>query len=394
MRGLGALLGLAVSVWLLSNCQSIIGIKDYTLVTANAECGNYCDLAQASCGGGDSGAYSSIYTSRDTCTAVCGYFDPNPDHNSALNTLGCREGLLLGQEPMDCPKAGPGGGKPPLESCGTNCDSYCSLYSKICPTQFSKEFGGDSGTPCADACNALPDYGGYNVASDDTGATVQCRFFHLSAAAAAGIDSPECLQSGLRPVDKCTDVAGSDAFCNNFCTYALNACPESLAVYENKTQCFNVCKAMPPGTEKNDISHNTMICRAYHISNVLLISRTLHCPHIGPGGDGHCGPDVPASMATGNCESYCLLLEKACDKPSADRAQCEQACNDVPGAPLNSGYTVSPAADAGAGSGAPLPGTLQCRLLHLARALEHPATSMADCTAALGGGECAATMAN
>lgn len=389
MRGLGALLGMVVSVWLLSNCQSIVGIKDYTYVAENPECANYCDLAQANCGGGDSGNYSSIYTNRETCKAVCNQFDPNQPQTVGFNSLGCRQTLLRGMEPMDCPKAGPGGGKPPNDSCGTNCDSYCSLYRKICPTQFNKEFGSDSGAPCADACNALPDTGGYNVASDDTGATLQCRFFHLSAAA-AGIDSPECSQVGLRPSDQCTDAPGSDAFCSNFCTYAINACPGSLAVYENKTQCFNVCKALPPGTDKNDTLQNTMICRSYHISNVLLISRAQHCPHLGPGGDGHCGTDDLVAMTTGNCESYCLLREKACPESQATpRAQCEQECRNVSGAPANSGYTVNPPLDAGATPGAPLPGTLQCRLLHLARALEHPDMRATDCLAADGGGECA-----
>jgi hypothetical protein len=107
----------------------------------------------------------------------------------------------------------------------------------------------------------------------------------------------------------------------------------------------------------------------------------------GPGGDGHCGPDNQDAGA-GSCESYCLLLPKACPEqagaPSdagADAlAQCELACNDLPGAALNAGYSIHNAA----------PGTLQCRLLHLARALEHPESRAGDCQSAIGLGDCTA----
>jgi hypothetical protein len=137
-------------------------------------------------------------------------------------------------------------------------------------------------------------------------------------------------------------------------------------------QCKAVCAALPPGTN-GDQSQNTAGCRLYHCYNSLL-NPLGHCGHTGPGGDAHCGTDMPDD--TGNCHAYCILLEKACGadfmtKYGGVQANCQKECSALPGAKKDSGYKIS-MAQTGA--------TVQCRLLHVSRAL----SDMAECPAAFG----------
>jgi hypothetical protein len=84
-----------------------------------------------------------------------------------------------------------------------------------------------------------------------------------------------------------------------------------------------------------------------------------------------------------------LLLAKACGStvPGLDvldtfqgkfhnQSACQDACNQLDGAAANSGYTVEPL---------PEGNTVQCRLLHVSRALSKP---IDECSAALGGAPC------
>ena len=115
-----------------------------------------------------------------------------------------------------------------------------------------------------------------------------------------------------------------------------------------------------------------------------------HCPHTGPGGDGHCGSNaLPATGDTGNCDSYCLLAAKACTVTASPtdnftttfpggQTDCLSQCVKLSGAGPSLPYSVAPAM-------LPKGNTLQCRLLHVSRALTTPT---ADCAAALGAAPC------
>jgi hypothetical protein len=148
-------------------------------------------------------------------------------------------------------------------------------------------------------------------------------------------------------------------------------------VYESLAQCKAVCAALTPGTA-DDESGNTVACRKYHSYNAILDPMT-HCPHTGPGGDGHCGSTaMPDTGSTGNCESYCGLLETACASdfhaafPGVDsdaQTACDAAC-----APLDDAAPDSPYSIAATGN------NLSCRLLHLSRAL----SDATECPAAEG----------
>jgi hypothetical protein len=79
-------------------------------------------------------------------------------------------------------------------------------------------------------------------------------------------------------------------------------------------------------------------CRRWH-AYVALADPRGHCPHAGPGGDGHCGTNQV-------CAVYCGLLKNACSDKfntqfGTNASLCEQQCSKVTGgANINVGYSV------------------------------------------------------
>ncbi len=99
------------------------------------------------------------------------------------------------------------------------------------------------------------------------------------------------------------------------------------------------------------------------------------------------GIDTPSMGDTGNCDSYCLLASKACTlaaSPTSNfttsfpggQADCISQCIKLSGAGPSLPYSVSPTLPKG--------NNLQCRLLHVSRALTTPV----ECAAALGAAPC------
>jgi hypothetical protein len=324
--------------------------------------------------------------------------DPGDDNERAPgNTVACRANQLRiakqtgepGTLPDYCAKAAPGGNG----ECGSNCESYCQLYAAACqstepqigPTQYDQE-------TCVEKCQGLADTGAYDVDANYTGDTLECRLVHISAASV----EPEThcshaqlnAQGQVTPKGPCLDEATTDPDCDSFCKLEMAECSGEFSVFESLAQCKAVCNALPRGNV-TDIKENTVGCRKYHSYNAMFDPRT-HCPHTGPGGDGHCGATSKASdpEPTGNCESYCILAEKACaatvvgvpltstfEGTLVDTDNCLTVCDGLDGASVNAGYSVSPE---------PTGDTLFCRLLHVSRALTDPA----ECVGALGGDPC------
>ncbi len=128
-----------------------------------------------------------------------------------------------------------------------------------------------------------------------------------------------------------------------------------------------------------DRTENTVGCRKYHAYSAML-APTTHCPHTGPGGDGHCGVEEAGSGVTGNCVSYCTLFEAACKEALGEAyegwgAACQGECSTMAGAAHDSHYSVA-SAEGG--------DMVSCRLLHVSRAFENPE----ECTALADGSAC------
>ncbi|AGP35048.1 hypothetical protein [Sorangium cellulosum] len=360
----------AISGWL--GCHAIAGIEDRTYVPPEEEpepspvseaCASYCADVMENCTG-----ENQVYSTLDTCHGVCAALPAGDPLEPVDNTLACRARQaelagLTGEPAVHCPAAGPGG----APHCGTNCESYCALQAAACSPELPTQ------EECVAKCAGLRDVEGFDAIENHEGDTLQCRLVHVSSAT---VDPDEhCEHASLMPVEPCIEPEGTEPSCEDFCRVVMTSCEGDQAVYDSSEQCLAVCGALPPGGTE-DRSENTVGCRQYHAYSALLAPDT-HCGHAGPGGDGHCGLDGD-STTTGNCASYCTLLEAACkeafDAIFEDRGACELDCGDVSGAGHDSGYAIASAEGA----------TVACRLLYVSRAFEDPTL----CAAALGDPPC------
>lgn len=387
----------------LGACQSLAGIEDRRFDGADsgdsmpsAACEEYCALAESVCDG-----TNRLYASHENCVSICALLPVGDPNEPTGNTVACRSNqlsvakrVILGEPqtlPDYCAKAGPGGNG----SCGSNCESYCLLYKAACqadqPGLDKVQYDADI---CQAKCKGLADTRTFSADANYQGDTLQCRLVHTSAATTKPQD--HCVHAQLQAQTQATPpgpcIDDSDLVtpdCASYCQLEMAECEGANKVYESLAQCKAVCAALPLGAV-SDVSQNSVGCRKYHSYNALVDPET-HCPHTGPGGDGHCGSSAKPGVerVTGNCESYCILLQAACSMgtPGLDaaasfegtfpsEAACQEACGELDGAGPNSGYAVSPP---------PVGATVQCRLLHVSRALSKPLT---ECAAALGGAPC------
>ncbi|HEX7670092.1 MAG TPA: hypothetical protein VF395_10935, partial [Polyangiaceae bacterium] len=325
-------------------------------------CSNYCSVVMDAC------KAPAVYSSEVTCLGVCALLDEGDltAKDPTGNTVACRlnqakQAQIAGQGDANCPAAGPGG----ASVCGDDCESYCTLFGKICPALAIDK--------CPEKCRAvLPD----DIDSLDAlvknheGNTVQCRLVHTSNAT---YDSAShCPHAALVPPPG-TPCAEKTPSCDEYCRVNMAACAGDNAVYESLDECMAVCVAFDPG-KIDDIAGDTRACRIYHSYNALNIG-VSHCAHTGIGGDGHCGE--------GNCPPYCKLLAAQCPKEfgtfgsdAGSDAACEAACGKLPGAGKDGSLqTAKTTGD-----------SVQCRLDHLARAFVDK--TGAECAKALGGAAC------
>jgi hypothetical protein len=142
-------------------------------------CGAYCAKIQMNCSAtGDAGGGNVQYASAADCNTYCttsAGWPTGVTNDQSGNTIGCRlyhAGAAAADPVLHCPHAGPTGGT----VCGSLCENYCQLMAKNC-TGANAVY---SATDCMTKCALIPDTGKPN---DMAGNTVQCRIYHLSAAA-------------------------------------------------------------------------------------------------------------------------------------------------------------------------------------------------------------------
>jgi hypothetical protein len=331
-----------------ASCQSIADIEDYR----QGHCGEFCDLVMANCTGAN-----EVYHSRASCMGFCallreGDFTEADRGNTVACRLAAARQIPNGEANQLCQWAGPGGG----EHCGaSNCDNYCELIPKVCPTQAKDQL------PCVSNCEGLRDDGSLNATDDHEGDTVQCRLVHLSAATTE--PASHCEHARLaKPSAYCTDEALATPHplsCDDYCKLIGKVCSGDNAVYEDTEQCNAVCQYFVVG-EPGDQTGDTLACRKYHVHNAISAPAT-HCAHAGAGGDGHCGDPL-----VGNCTSYCTLLSQVCPGEFAstltDMEGCMADCATLEDSGSNKAYSVPKTI----AQSTPLP--FGCRLLALSRA--------------------------
>jgi hypothetical protein len=326
----------------------------------------------AACQGGD-----AVYTELPVCLGVCAKLREGSTHEPGGNTVFCRDtqakAAALGETQTFCPNAGPGGGT----ECGPDCESYCMLYATTCADDFPPLDN------CLSACATLRRSLQFNSVSDYHGDSLDCRLVHVSVATTDHAD--HCPHARIvPPTEPCSDDSEKAPSCEDYCQRALGACGVGdmdggdRAQYDSLPQCMDVCRALPPG-KNNQQDGNTVGCRLYHSYNALAAPAT-HCAHTGPTGDGHCAKAATMmDRGTDNCDPYCQILKASCSTQfketfgtdDAAHELCHTDCAKLDGVKADSGYTVHPP---------PEGPTVQCRVLHAARAFEKPD----ECDAAFG----------
>jgi hypothetical protein len=204
---------------LILGCAQIFGVDEACVAggsgckpAVDSVCVDYCKAVSDQCA--ETPQYDDNRPAE--CLALCPKFPRSPGIARG-NTLECRMAQVntMSGESISCKAAGRGGDG----LCGTNCQSYCSLMKALCPAHFG-EFdpaGSDAGTDadaademaCLAVCRRLDDRPDYNPEVDGSdhdvsSATLQCRLWHLGAAAieldAAGPDNSHCEHAvGMSP---------------------------------------------------------------------------------------------------------------------------------------------------------------------------------------------------
>ncbi len=200
-----------VALAFVAGCAKIAGIDDPpaepNASATSTLCSTYCDTVMAAC---PDPAY--VYASREMCLGVCHDLEAagksgSPNDQSG-DTIYCR--MFYAQqakstgETSTCPQAGPGGSG----ICGTNCEAYCILMQQTCPQEFkSPDLFKDSLSLCITECAKIPSIdAGFN-ADQQSGNTINCRLYHVSAAA-ANPDAPamHCPHAAAEPdMTPCVD---------------------------------------------------------------------------------------------------------------------------------------------------------------------------------------------
>jgi hypothetical protein len=140
-------------------------------------CEQYCTAVMSNCT-----AAFAVYTSYETCLSVCAALPEGKPGDSSGNSVSCRLSAALvakDEVPHYCPVAGPGGNG----VCGSNCEGLCELRAKVC-----NQYGSGERVACRNECAQVQDLGNYSTALEVeqySGPHVQCRLYHVSAAAAA-----------------------------------------------------------------------------------------------------------------------------------------------------------------------------------------------------------------
>lgn len=162
-----------------------------------ATCASYCATITSACTAGN-----AQWGTAASCELACAAFTAGTPGDISGDTLECRAyhaGVASTTQPeVHCVHAGPlGGGVTAGDGCGTSrCDSFCRIATEVCTGEANYPFTSED--DCQTQCMAYTDGDDFSTA-DTSGNDLQCRMYHLTAAAAEA--------DGSRT--HCAHVAGS-----------------------------------------------------------------------------------------------------------------------------------------------------------------------------------------
>jgi len=153
-------------------------------------CAAYCTAVMGACTGAN-----AMYTSMDSCLAVCAGLPVGTAADMAGNTVGCRTyhaGAAAGDPATHCMHAGPGG----AGVCGNDCEGFCAVALHSCTGDNSVYA---AAAACMTECAGFATTPAYSTTTT-SGNSFACRLYHLTAAASdaathcdhIGLMSPVC----------------------------------------------------------------------------------------------------------------------------------------------------------------------------------------------------------
>ncbi len=158
-------------------------------------CDYYCAVIASNCTDTD-----LQYQGEANCINACLAFPGGTLEDDAGNTLGCR--IRAAEDAatapaLKCPIAGPSGNG----GCGTPCEGYCSIFAAVCaadPEAYADE------ADCLGQCASLSPSGDAYDVGQTSGPTVECRIYHVTAAAQSAASAPvHCPHSRATPSANC-----------------------------------------------------------------------------------------------------------------------------------------------------------------------------------------------
>src|SRR5439155_20657405 len=119
------------------------------------------------------------WANMQNCLDTCSHWTPGATTDTTGDTLGCRVYHTMaaqGSPTVHCVHSGPTGGS----QCGMNaCADFCPLETAICPGVYA---GGGGANSCVGKCPTFTSTGQPYSSADTGGNTIECRFYHLTAA--------------------------------------------------------------------------------------------------------------------------------------------------------------------------------------------------------------------
>ncbi len=149
---------------------------------------------------------------------------------------------------------------------GPSCEQYCELIEDHCSGDLAQYSGS---TVCGATCALVPP----GTEDDVLGNTLGCRIHHTILAAEQ--PEPHCFHAGPAGDDTC------GATCESFCTVALQACTDDLAVWPDAEACIADCTmfADDPKYTATIADGDTFACRLKHLT-LATLQPEVHCEHI------------------------------------------------------------------------------------------------------------------
>ena len=329
--------------------------------TPAADCDGYCAAVQAACTGAN-----AQYADDAACQTACaGFATTGMDGDTSGDTLQCRlyhVGVAADDPDTHCGHAGPDGGGVCVDAAPADpCEAYCQDIQAAC-TGDNAQFADDGA--CMAACMH---YAATGMDGDTSGDTLQCRVYHVGAAA----DDPatHCMHAGPDGGGVCVDAAPADP-CETYCQDIQAACTGGNAQYADDAECMAACADFSQTGTDGDTSGDTLQCRQYH-TGAAAGDPATHCMHAGPDGGGVC-VDAPSSDA---CALYCGDIMAACAGDNAQYADVHECLTSCAGFSTD-GMEGDTDGD-----------TLQCREYHLGAAMADPDTHCMH-AGPTGGGVC------